>query len=73
VASSDQSVADAFRLTIELFDTGVRIMRENLRRRDPDASDDTIERRLQEWLRDRPGAEFGDCTGRPIDVPARPV
>jgi len=46
-------------------------MRENLRRRHPDASSDQIERLLGEWLQERPGAEGGDCPGRPVDVNAR--
>jgi hypothetical protein len=63
----DQSVADAFRATLDLFDTGIDLMRQNLRRRHPHASDEEIWRRLREWLRDRPGAEWGDCAGRIVD------
>ena len=69
--STASSIADAFRTTLELFDTGVDLMRQNLRRRYPEAGDDEIERLLHEWLLDRPGAEAGDCPGRPVDVGAR--
>ena len=63
-----RSVTDAFRTTLDLFETGVNLMRQNLRRKHPDAGDVEIERLLGEWLRHRPGAEFGDCPGRPVDV-----
>lgn len=46
---------------MELFETGVAIMRQNLRRRFPKESEGEIDRRLTEWLRTRPGAEFGDA------------
>ena len=71
--STSQSVADAFRATLDLFETGVNLMRQNLRRRHPEASDETVEELLHEWLLDRPGAASGDCPGRLIDLPARSV
>lgn len=43
---------------------GFDVMRQNLRRRCPEASEDEIEHALSEWLADRPGAEFGDTVGR---------
>jgi hypothetical protein len=63
--------ARTFRLTLDLFDAGVQLMRQNLRRRDPGADDQAIERQLVRWLRDRPGAEHGDCQGRPLDIVTR--
>jgi Rv0078B-related antitoxin len=48
--------------------TGVDLMRQNLRRRHPEALDDEIERLLGEWLQERPGAEFGDCPGPTVDM-----
>lgn len=63
--------ARTFRLTLDLFDTGVRMMRQNLRRQDPEADEREIARRLVRWLRARPGAENGDCSGRPMDIDAR--
>jgi hypothetical protein len=68
VSRSTGSIADALRTTFDLFDAGVNLMRQNLRRRHPDANDQEIERRLREWLRHRPGAEAGDCTGRPVEL-----
>jgi hypothetical protein len=46
--------------TLELFDLGVEVMRQNLRRQHPDASHQEISERLSAWLRTRPGATFGD-------------
>jgi hypothetical protein len=68
---AESSVVEAFRATLDLFQTGLDLMRQNLRRRYPDAADDDIERLLHEWLRERPGAESGDCSGRSVDVHTR--
>jgi len=62
---------DALAATFDLFDLGVRIMRQNLRRQDAGATDDEIERRLGEWMQHRPGAGFGDANGRPVEPHAR--
>ena len=69
--STPSSLADALQTTLDLFETGVDLMRQNLRRRHPEASDDDIDRLLQQWLLDRPGAEFGDCPGRVVDLNRR--
>jgi hypothetical protein len=68
MSSRPSSVVAAFRTTLDLFETGLELMRQNLRRRHPEATDADIERLLSEWLVDRPGAKFGDCAGRPVDV-----
>jgi hypothetical protein len=64
-------LVDAFRTTLDLFGTGLSLMRQNLRRSHPGADDEEIERLLREWLLDRPGAEFGDSAGRRVDVNTR--
>ena len=69
--STPAAVATAFRTTLDLFEIGVEVMHQNLRRRHPEASDAEIERLLGEWLQQRPGAESGDCPGRSIDVNSR--
>ncbi len=51
------------RIAFELFEAAETIMRQNLRRADPAATDDEVERKLIEWLRDRPGAPDGDAVG----------
>jgi hypothetical protein len=66
-----QPLVDAFRATLDLFQTGIDVMRQNLQRRHPEATDAEIERRLKAWLLERPGAEAGDCPGRSIDVNTR--
>jgi hypothetical protein len=57
------------RLAFELHELGCAMMRENLRRRFPDESDEARERRFIEWLHTRPGAEHGDAVGRPRPLP----
>lgn len=66
--SHDQN--PAARRLVEAFDcyrVGVEMMRQNLRRRHPDAESGEIESRLRSWLRERPGAEHGDAIGRVVD------
>jgi hypothetical protein len=71
MASVPSPVSDAFRMTLDLFQTGVDLMRQNLRRRHPTIDEHEVDRLLQEWMLERPGAEAGDCVGRPIDVTSR--
>jgi Rv0078B-related antitoxin len=71
MSSTSSSVANAFRTTLDLFETGINLMRQNLRRSHPAAADEEIERLLREWLLDRPGAECGDSAGRPVDLTTR--
>ena len=68
---AQDSVAYAFQMTLDLFETGVDLMRQNLRRSRPEANDAEIERLLGEWLLDRPGAESGDCAGKAVDPAIR--
>ena len=68
-----ESAAASFRTTLDLFDTGVGLMRQNLRRSAPTVSEAEIDARLQQWLRDRPGAADGDCPGRVVNLDARRV
>ncbi|WP_438000499.1 hypothetical protein [Sorangium sp. So ce185] len=63
--------AENLRLAFELHDAGVALMRQNLRRRLPGAGEEDIDERLADWLRERPGAEFGDSEGRPVPWPRR--
>jgi hypothetical protein len=66
-----QSAAQAFRTALALFDAGVDLMRQNLKRAHPEADDEQVDRLLAAWLHHRPGAEFGDCPGRVVDVVTR--
>ncbi|MBI4816105.1 MAG: hypothetical protein HY791_07605 [Deltaproteobacteria bacterium] len=45
---------------LDMFDFGVDMMFERLRREYPSESRRQLEERLNAWLRDRPGAERGD-------------
>ncbi|MFZ5469763.1 MAG: hypothetical protein ACOZIN_10030 [Myxococcota bacterium] len=62
-----QAAEARLRIALELFEAGVDMMRQNLRRRFPTESDAQIEGRLSAWLRERPGAEYGDAEGRRVD------
>ncbi len=52
-------------LTFDLYEAAEQMMRQNLIRRNPDATEEEILEGLQEWLRRRPGAKYGDGEGRP--------
>lgn len=69
MAGDRDVLVQRLRMTLQLHEEGVRLMRQNLRRRDPGASPEEIDRRLREWLSERPGAEFGDAQGRPVTWP----
>jgi hypothetical protein len=58
------SPAEKLRAALELHEVGVAVMRQNLRRRHPDATQSRIEQLLSAWLHTRPGAEHGDSAGR---------
>ena len=60
---------DKLRLALDMFSVGCDVMREKLRRECAGADDETIERLLQAWLRQRPGAEGGDAIGRSVSWP----
>ncbi|MGE3277781.1 MAG: hypothetical protein AB7O67_21915 [Vicinamibacterales bacterium] len=62
------SIAESFRATLELCETGLQLMRQNLRRRHPGIAEPDLERLVHAWRLERPGAEAGDCPGRIRDV-----
>lgn len=61
----DRPEEQRLRQALAMFDDGVALMRQNLRRRDPDAPEEEIDRRLRAWLQERPGAPHGDAEGPP--------
>lgn len=67
----DADPAAKLRAAFDLFVAGRRLMRQNLRRRNPAASDEEIDRLLGAWMRDRPGAEHGDAVGERGGWPRR--
>jgi len=62
-SSQKQNAAERLRVALDLFAAGVEIMRQNIRRRFPEADDAEIQRKLIAWLQTRPGAEWGDVSG----------
>ena len=52
-------------MTLDLFDLGVQMYRQRMRREHPQYNEEAIEAEVQAWLLRRPGAEFGDSLGRP--------
>ena len=67
--TSNQAAAARLRVALELFEAGVEMKRQKLRRDHPDLAADEIEARVAAWLRERPGAEFGDSIGRRVTWP----
>jgi hypothetical protein len=63
--------SDRLQVVLDLAAAGEAMMRQNLRRQFPDASEEEIDRRLTEWFLTRPGAEHGDGAGRPGTWPHR--
>ena len=64
---SDEARARRLRTALDLADVGIEMRRMQLRRQYPQASEAEISKLLGAWLRERPGAEFGDSPGRIID------
>ena len=71
MSDADKTAAARLRTAFDLYIAGRRMMRQNLRRRHPEASDREIDSRLRGWLLERPGAEHGDAAGRPIAWPRK--
>lgn len=68
---SSLTPAQKLEIALELFESGVAMMRETLKRQHPAESDAQIEERLRQWVRHRPVAEDGDCVGSKIDPSTR--
>ena len=64
---SPAALVARLRAALELQETGLKLQRQNLRRRHPDASEAEIDRLFRQWLHDRPG----DSAGRRIEWPRR--
>jgi hypothetical protein len=57
---NDNTAQTRFELALDLWATGVALRRQSIRREHPAVSEVHIERLLDEWLAERPGAEHGD-------------
>jgi hypothetical protein len=60
----NEVVASNLRIALEMFGLGESIMRQNLKRMHPAASEEEIEAMVSAWLLERPGAEHGDAPGK---------
>ena len=65
-ARSTGTPADKFRAALDLYDVGLKLKYQNLRRSQPHASEAEIQEQFRRWLFHPPGAEFGDAPGRPV-------
>lgn len=72
MALDHAAAARRLQVALDLFEAGVAMMRQKLRREHPDWSEAEVEARLSAWLQERPGAEHGDAAGRPVPWPRRP-
>jgi hypothetical protein len=70
---SAETIAERLKTAFDLFLAGERMMRQNLKRRHPEATLEEIEHRLCAWMSERPGAEHGDAVARPIPWPRKSV
>ena len=61
--------ATGFRTGLALADAGIEMKRAQLEREFPDESPEEHLKRLNAWLRERPGAPIGDGEGRPSRFP----
>ena len=65
---SDLSPEKKLTIALELHEFGVEMMRQNIRRREPDLSDEEVSERLRAWLQDHPllgvPIEQFDASGR---------
>jgi hypothetical protein len=55
-------------LAFDMFEFGVELMRQNLKRKHAGATDEEINLRLDCWLRERSCAPHGDCPGISRDI-----
>jgi hypothetical protein len=58
--SDPHRLIERFRTAVDLWATGVMIRRQTIRRNRPDASAEEVDSLLNQWLQERPGAEYGD-------------
>jgi hypothetical protein len=65
----DDGIAGRLREALELYDLGLAIMRQNLRRQYPTDSETSIEERLLEWRLHRTDAPDGDAEGTLVPFP----
>jgi hypothetical protein len=63
----DGDPAARLRTAFELYELGEQMLRQRLRREQPEITDAELDAAVGAWLRIRPGAEHGDAIGPPSD------
>lgn len=53
-------------MAFELYEVGEQMMRHKIRQRHSTLSEEEVERKVIDWLQDRPDARLGDAAGRTI-------
>lgn len=69
MSDPDATAAANLRTAFDLAAAGERMMRQNLKRRHPEAGDEEIDRLLSQWMRTRPGAGVGRAVRWPRTTP----
>jgi Rv0078B-related antitoxin len=69
--ADEARLVENLRIAFDLYEAGVEMMRQNLRRRFPGTQEAEIDARLSAWLHERPGAELGDAPGEAVTWPPR--
>ena len=62
---TEDSSRQKVRTALDLLKRGTRIKTEEIRRNNPNASEREIQMRLANWIRNKPGATYGDGDGQP--------
>ena len=63
--SQHAAAAGRLRLALDFFATGEGLVRQRIRRLNPEWTAGEIDERIAAWLLERPGAENGDEEARP--------
>jgi hypothetical protein len=53
-AAREEDLRENLLLTLDMFESGLSLMGERLRRENPELSEESIDHRLVAWLADRP-------------------
>ena len=65
--STEHRLRENLLLTLDMFESGITLMRESLQRKHPKLSDDEIEQKITQWLRNRPPDGPGEFVKWPLD------
>lgn len=53
---------------MELLDLAIEMRAQQHRRLHPEGSEAEVDKFVQDWLLERPGAPYGDAFGRPVSL-----